>query len=82
VTTAAGGIGAVVEDDRTALVVPERDPAAISAAVRALLQDRARASRLGAAGRALVEARYGWGRAAEQFELAYDRALAFKSMSR
>jgi glycosyltransferase involved in cell wall biosynthesis len=82
VTTAAGGIGTVVADDRTALVVPERDPAAIGAAVRALLRDRARAERLGAAGRMLVERGYGWDRTAEQFELAYDRALAFKSMTR
>src|SRR5262245_9876981 len=55
VTTAAGGIGAVVADGRTALVVPERDPTAISAAVAALLADRGLADRLGTAARALAE---------------------------
>jgi glycosyltransferase involved in cell wall biosynthesis len=82
VTTGAGGIGAVVEDGRTALVVPERNPGAIAAAVRRLAADPDRGRALGRAARALVEARYGWNTAAEQFEAAYDRALAFKSMTR
>lgn len=82
VTTAAGGIGAVVEDGRTAFVVPERDPEALAAAVSAVIADPQRAARLGAAARALVDARYGWDRAAERFEAAYARALAFKSMGR
>jgi glycosyltransferase involved in cell wall biosynthesis len=62
--------------------VPERDPEALAAAVRAVITDPARAARLGAAARALVDARYGWDRAAERFEVAYSRALAFKSMGR
>jgi phosphatidyl-myo-inositol dimannoside synthase len=82
VTTAAGGIGSVVEDGRTAMVVPERDPAAIATAIDTLLGDRAAARRIGDAGRNLVERRFGWGRAAGQFEAAYSRALAFKCMTR
>jgi glycosyltransferase involved in cell wall biosynthesis len=82
VTTAAGGIGAVVEHDRDALVVPERDARAIADAIGALLRDDDRRARLGRAGRALVEARFGWGAAAARFEAAYDRALAFKSLTR
>jgi len=82
VTTTAGGIGAVVEHGATALVVPERDPAAIVAAIRTLEADRDRAGRIGAAARALVEARFGWNRTAEQLDDAYGRALAFKSMGR
>lgn len=82
VTTAAGGIGAVVEHERTALVVPERDPAALAAAVARLLADPAGARRLGDAARALVHSRFGWGRTAERLEFAYGRALAFTSTSR
>ncbi len=82
VTTAAGGIGAVVEHGKTALVVPERDPEALAGAVSAILADSARARRLGDAGRALVHASYGWNRTAERLEFAYARALAFTSMSR
>jgi glycosyltransferase involved in cell wall biosynthesis len=82
VTTAAGGIGAVARPGQTALVVPERDPPAIAAAVRSLLAEPATARRLGDAGRALVADEFGWDRAARRFEDAYARALAFKSSER
>jgi glycosyltransferase involved in cell wall biosynthesis len=82
VTTAAGGIGAVVEHDRDALVVPERDARALADAIGALLRDDNRRARLGREGRSLVEARFGWAAAAARFEAAYDRALAFKSLTR
>jgi glycosyltransferase involved in cell wall biosynthesis len=82
VTTAAGGIGSVVEHDRSALVVAERDSRALAAAIDALLADTGRRERLGRAGRALVDERFGWDAAAARFEAAYDRALAFKSLTR
>lgn len=82
VTTAAGGIGAVARADQTAFVVPERDAEALAAAIRRALDDRVSALRLASAGRALVEAEFGWPRAARRFELAYARALAFKSSNR
>jgi glycosyltransferase involved in cell wall biosynthesis len=81
ITTTAGGIGAVVEDQRTAMVVPERDAAAIAAAMVDIASNPDAARRLGAAARAEVSARFGWERAAARFEAAYDRALAFKSRS-
>jgi glycosyltransferase involved in cell wall biosynthesis len=82
VTTAAGGIGSVVEHDRNALVVAERDSRGLAAAIDALLADTGRGERLGRAGRALVDERFGWDAAAARFEAAYDRALAFKSLTR
>jgi glycosyltransferase involved in cell wall biosynthesis len=82
VTTAAGGIGAVVEDGVTALVVPERDAPALAAALRRLGDDSRVRATIGHAARALVESRFGWERTAEQFELAYRHALAFASMGR
>ena len=36
----------------------------------------------GSAGRALVAARFGWPETAARLEFAYDRALAFKSLTR
>jgi glycosyltransferase involved in cell wall biosynthesis len=81
VTTAAGGIGAVVDDRRTALVVPERDATAIAAAIVTVLSDPEAGRRVGAAARADVSARFGWERVAARFAAAYDRALAFKSRS-
>jgi glycosyltransferase involved in cell wall biosynthesis len=82
VTTRAGGIGDVVDDGRTAILVPERDPGAIAAAIRSLIADRPRARRIGTEARALAETRFAWERTAERFEAAYARALAFKSMTR
>jgi glycosyltransferase involved in cell wall biosynthesis len=82
VTTGAGGIGAVVEDERTGLIVPERDPRAIATAIRGLLREPHRGQMLAAAARRAVESRFGWSAAAARFEAAYDRALAFKSRGR
>jgi glycosyltransferase involved in cell wall biosynthesis len=79
ITTAAGGIGRTVQHNRTALVVPERDPRAISAAMIRLISSPGLAREIGAAGRALVQSHFGWERAGERFEAAYDRALAMKS---
>lgn len=82
VTTAAGGIGAVVEDDVTAVVVPERDAPALAAAILRLGADPAARERIGAAARRLVERQFGWAQTAVQLEAAYQQALAFKSMRR
>jgi glycosyltransferase involved in cell wall biosynthesis len=81
VATPAGGIASVIEDGRTGLIVPEREPAALARAVAALLDDPARRATVGAAARALVSARFGWDGVAARFEAAYDRALAFKSLT-
>jgi glycosyltransferase involved in cell wall biosynthesis len=82
VTTAAGGIGSVVEHERTALVVPERDASALGAAISRGLADRQLRKKIGADARELMRTRFGWQRAAEQFESAYERALAFNSKRR
>ena len=82
-TTAAGGIGAVVEDEVTAALVPERDVPALPPPCAGLAGDRSRRERIGGAGAGTRRASsYGWDRTAEQFESAYRRALAFKSTGR
>jgi glycogen(starch) synthase len=80
ITTAAGGIGAVVEDRRTALIVPERDARAIASAMRMIFENPAWAHTIGTSARAAVQQSFGWDRVAERFEFAYSRALAFKSL--
>jgi glycosyltransferase involved in cell wall biosynthesis len=82
IATAAGGIGTVVEHEKTGLVVPERNAAAIAAAVARTTADPELRARLGEAARRMVETRFGWGRAAERFEAAYRRALANKTVGR
>jgi glycosyltransferase involved in cell wall biosynthesis len=76
ITTPAGGIGAVVDHGRTGLVVPERDPVALSEAIQTLARDPEHRVRLGEAARATVMARFGWEFVAGRYEAAYDRALA------
>jgi L-malate glycosyltransferase len=51
VATAAGGIPEAVEDGKTGLLVPPRDPRALAEALFQLLTDERRARALGAAGR-------------------------------
>ena len=80
ITTAAGGIGAVVKDNVTAIVVAERDAGAITAAMVRLVANPAMARQIGSAGRILVQERFGWEQAAERLEAAYARALALKSL--
>lgn len=79
ITTAAGGISAVVEDGRTAVIVPERDARAIASAMRMILENPARAHTIGTSARGAVQQSFGWNRVAERFDFAYSRALAFKS---
>jgi colanic acid/amylovoran biosynthesis glycosyltransferase len=58
VATPVTGIPEAVEHDRTGLLVPERDPAALADALQALLADPARRLRLAHAAREHVEARF------------------------
>jgi glycosyltransferase involved in cell wall biosynthesis len=82
VSTPAGGIASVIEDGRTGVIVPERDAPALATALAHLLRDPERRAAMGRAGRALAEGRFGWVAAAARFEAAYDRALAFNSLTR
>ena len=82
ITTSAGGIGAVVDDNVTAAVVPERDVNALGSCLRQLGADPAARRRIGSAARELVDRKFGWAQTAVQFEDAYRRALAFSSTRR
>jgi colanic acid/amylovoran biosynthesis glycosyltransferase len=55
VATPVTGIPELVEDERTGLLVPERDPAALAGAIRRLIDEPETARRLAEAGRARVE---------------------------
>jgi colanic acid/amylovoran biosynthesis glycosyltransferase len=55
VATPVTGIPELVEDGRTGLIVPERDPAALAAAIRRLIDETGTAQRLAEAGRERVE---------------------------
>ena len=73
VATTAGGISAVASDGRTAVVVRERDSAALADAIADLLRNPARRAELGRAAREQVRREHTWERVAECFEEIYDR---------
>lgn len=73
VGTRVGGMPDVVDDGVTGLLVPSRDPAALAAALRGLLDDPSRRAAMGAAGRARVEARFSLAATAEAYLAAYRR---------
>lgn len=68
VATDVGGIADTVRDGVHGLLVPERDPAALAAAVQRLLADPALAARLAAAGQARVSAELSRQASADRFD--------------
>jgi len=76
VASAVGGIPELVEDDRTGLLVPPGDAAALADAVTRLVRDPERARRLGGAARARVRARHDPDRHVAALLTAYRDAVA------
>jgi len=60
VASRLGGIVEAVEDGVSGLLVPPGDPAALAAALCACMDDVARATAMGAAGHARVQAQFSW----------------------
>lgn len=56
--TAAGGVGELITDGQTGVLVPPKDPAALAGAIRRIAADPELALRLGQAGRAHVVANF------------------------
>ncbi|MDQ2982467.1 MAG: glycosyltransferase family 4 protein [Actinomycetota bacterium] len=71
-----GGVSEAVEDGVTGLLVPPSDPAALAAGLGALLADPAERRRLGEAGRARAEERFGLARFRQAHLDLYRRELA------
>lgn len=79
VTTDVGGIPHLVEHDRTAVMVPPRDPDAMAAAALRVFQDAALASSLREAGIAEAQ-RYRWTSVRPLLLAAYERAAGRASL--
>jgi glycosyltransferase involved in cell wall biosynthesis len=73
VATAAGGIGSVATDGRTARLVPERNAHALAGAIADLLQAPSTAAIIGTQARELVCRLHSWERVAEDFDAVYQR---------
>ena len=74
VASDVGGVSAVVRPGETGLLVPERSPADLAAAIRLLLGSPDRRRALGAAARQLVERELTWGQIAGRYADVYQRA--------
>jgi len=58
VASRVNGVPELIEDHKTGLLVPPRDPQALATAIREVLSDSTAASKMGAAGRAVVQERF------------------------
>ncbi|MDE1820047.1 MAG: glycosyltransferase family 4 protein [Euryarchaeota archaeon] len=71
VATSVGGVPEVVEEGRTALLVPSANVEALRGALRTLLGDPGRARAMGEDGRRRVEERFSWTTTAERIRAIY-----------
>lgn len=76
VASAVGGIPEVITSGVDGVLVPPMDPAALAAAIVALLRDRALRDRIGRAGYATVADRYSIDAQVRRTERVYDEELA------
>ncbi len=76
IATDVGGVAKIVQPGRTGLLVPPRDAGALADAMRALLNDPARARSMGAAARAYVAANFGVAEMVQRTADVYRRVLA------
>lgn len=75
VATRFGGFPEVVDEGRTGILVPPRDPAALAAAVNALLADPERRAAMAAAA-PLWAAQFSWSAVADRIESVYDEVVS------
>ncbi|MFI5076229.1 MAG: glycosyltransferase, partial [Vicinamibacteria bacterium] len=75
VTTAVGGIPEVAEHERSALVVPPQDAAALAAAIERLLGDAAGAAAMAARAQARFRSTFTVARMVREYEALYAQAV-------
>ncbi len=77
--TKTGGIGEVIEDGRTGILVEPRNPRQLADAMASILTDDARRSVLAASAYKKVSEHYDWQKIAEDFEGLYQSLLGERS---
>ena len=75
IATDVGGLGEVVKDGVSGLLVPPRDPAALAAAVITLLENDSFRERIGREAQRLAESTYSWTVIAESTSKVYESLL-------
>lgn len=81
VATDVGDVRAILPDEQQPFVVRKEDPAALAAALRAVLGDPELRQRLGAANRRTVEQRYEAGQCLDRFVAVYAAAIRSRCRS-
>ncbi len=76
VATGVGGLPEIIDDGRTGLLVPPRDPNALAAAIIRVLENPQLRKQLGEAARARVEREFTWAHVAGETTRAYEQAIA------
>jgi glycosyltransferase involved in cell wall biosynthesis len=66
-----GGIPDIVRHEETGLLVPEKNPAALAAAIARIFEDPALAHRLAAQGYDHAVREFGWSRILDKIETVY-----------
>jgi glycosyltransferase involved in cell wall biosynthesis len=82
VATRGGGVGEIVDDGETGILVPPRDAAAMAAAISTLLADPARARSMGEAGRKAVADRFDLRQKVREMEAEMTAVLGEKGAQR
>lgn len=75
ISTTAGSIPELIENNKTGVLVQPGSAAALSIAIRSLANDAARRRDLGLAAQAKVRAEYSWDAVAARFESVYGAAI-------
>lgn len=75
VGTRNGGISEIVVDGETGLLVPPDDPVELAKAIRALLDDRERADKMGSSGRERALKHFTWDQMLDRYEDVFCQAV-------
>jgi glycosyltransferase involved in cell wall biosynthesis len=78
IASAVGGIGEIVEDGRTGLLVPADNPAALADGIHRLMTTAELSATLGDAACRQIRGRYSFDRMVEAFEAIYDAELRLR----
>jgi glycosyltransferase involved in cell wall biosynthesis len=76
IVSTGAGVHEVLEDAKTALLVPPRNPEAIALCIELLMRDPALRRRLGENGRNFVRERFSWNRYAQDMVAVFEKAVS------
>jgi glycogen(starch) synthase len=77
-----GGIGEIVLDGKTGLLVPPHDPEMLAAAIASLLQEPSRTAAMGSAGKQRAADHFTWAQMVDRYEQAFEEARSPVGASR